>query len=467
MDIESLRNTLRGVDSNDPTRASRSFRAIAAAFGEAHASTSSEWFRTECALCALLDDARALDEPTRLAALFVLAGGGSWSGDGSGNAADARSTFATTLREWAFGEKPTSLSKEERGFLRRLHDVKTRGAIADATPERWLGDERRADAGGVETKMDARNLILAPTRFVPGDFKKTFLRPPPLARAFESEMRWFDDDDDDDDAAAADDDAAVSFPGGVPAVRDFPENASSAGARKTSSRLVWDAFAGAPRDDPLFLAAVETKTVLDEASQAPVAPIRQAAVIGHLTRNPNSIVLWGGFRDPGDREERRLAFRDLVEKNPPVAAAAVLAFARVPTARVTGVFDEVLDVLLDSVGVHAMEVVAKVFEERGVLEEGTPRSTLPVDFVIRFIAGCAFRCADAAGENLSVRTRHARLTSMFLQVLLREKYVAVADLPVEVHSFCVEFMSVKETADLFRLVKSLERAAETSGDRRP
>jgi hypothetical protein len=46
---------------------------------------------------------------------------------------------------------------------------------------------------------------------------------------------------------------------------------------------------------------------------------------------------------------------------------------------------------------------------------------------------------------------------MFLQVLLRERHAAAADLPAEVESFCVEFMSVKEAADLFRLVKSLQR----------
>ena len=46
---------------------------------------------------------------------------------------------------------------------------------------------------------------------------------------------------------------------------------------------------------------------------------------------------------------------------------------------------------------------------------------------------------------------------MFLQVLLRERHVSVADLPAEVESFCVEFMSVKEAADLFRLVKQLQR----------
>jgi hypothetical protein len=55
-------------------------------------------------------------------------------------------------------------------------------------------------------------------------------------------------------------------------------------------------------------------------------------------------------------------FRETVEKNPPVAASVLLATARVPSARVARL-NTLLDVLLENVGVHAMEVVAKAFEE--------------------------------------------------------------------------------------------------------
>ena len=83
VDLASVRSSLSGADSDDQ---SRSLRAIASAFDEAHASTSTARFRAECALCALLDDPRRpLDGPRRLAALFVLARGGEALGADDGS----------------------------------------------------------------------------------------------------------------------------------------------------------------------------------------------------------------------------------------------------------------------------------------------------------------------------------------------------------------------------------------------
>ena len=56
-----------------------------------------------------------------------------------------------------------------------------------------------------------------------------------------------------------------------------------------------------------------------------------------------------------------------------------------------------------------------------------------------------FPSLECPGMRLPGRRREGVLTA------------AAADLPAEVESFCVEFMSVKEAADLFRLVKSLQR----------
>jgi hypothetical protein len=172
-----------------------------------------------------------------------------------------------------------------------------------------------------------------------------------------------------------------------------------------------------------------------------------------------------------------------------VAASVLLATARVPSARVARL-NTLLDVLLENVGVHAMEVVAKAFEEsrearndaRAVFQtdgnETTTRETretlsakfrevssksypLPSSFLTPFAARCVRRCVDGGegggGSGSRSHNASARLTCMFLQVLLRERHVVVADLPAEVESFCVEFMSVKEAADLFRLVKQLQR----------
>jgi len=150
VDLASVRSSLSGADSDDQ---SRSLRAIASAFDEAHASTSAARFRAECALCALLDDPRRpLDGPRRLAALFVLARGGEALGADDGSIrggpgendknknVDA-SPFAATLRDWASGPTTTNsesdLSSTERLFLRRLADPATRRAVGDAAPRAW------------------------------------------------------------------------------------------------------------------------------------------------------------------------------------------------------------------------------------------------------------------------------------------------------------------------------------------
>jgi hypothetical protein len=236
-----------------------------------------------------------------------------------------------------------------------------------------------------------------------------------------------------------------------------------------------------PRLDASFAARAldSARAILKESFKNPVAPMRQSTASAALRRDASLANVIARSAD---------AFRETVEKNPPVAASVLLATARVPSARVARL-NTLLDVLLENVGVHAMEVVAKAFEEsrearndaRAVFQtdgnETTTRETreklsakfrevsssypLPSSFLTPFAARCVRRCVDGGegggGSGSRSHNASARLTCMFLQVLLRERHVVVADLPAEVESFCVEFMSVKEAADLFRLVKQLQR----------
>ena len=470
VDLASVRSSLSGPDSSHQ---SRSLRAIASAFDEAHASTSAARFRAECALCALLDDPRRpLDGPRRLAALFVLARGGEALGADDGSIrggpgekdknknVDA-SPFAATLRDWASGHTTTNsesdLSSAERLFLRRLADPATRRAVGDAAPRAWAREnsssfDRDAENGasaspfwdddaGAPRVTDAhlgstmRVFTTVPT--VPTPF---------LARAFDAERAWFEDDEDD-----------------------------GYDARDGAKLPLWDETAGVPRADASFASYSATRAILEAAAEVPVAPMRQAAAAAALRRNP---ALAGTVAARAD------AFLKTTDRNPPVAAAVLLATARVPSARAARL-PALLGVLLENVGVHAMEVVAKAFEESreerlkaqteasesGAARGGASKDAqndsrlsaeplLPAAFLTPFMARCVRRCVDhgeGGGGSRAKRASAARLTCMFLQVLLRERHAAAADLPAEVESFCVEFMSVKEAADLFRLVKSLQR----------
>jgi len=475
VDLASVRSSLSGADSDDQ---SRSLRAIASAFDEAHASTSAARFRAECALCALLDDPRRpLDGPRRLAALFVLARGGEALGADDGSIrggfgendknknVDA-SPFAATLRDWASGptttnsESDLSLSSAERLFLRRLADPATRRAVGDAAPRAWAREnsssfDRDAENGASASPFWDDDAEARVTDAHLGSTMRVFTtvptkKPPEmpfLARAFDAERAWFEDDEDD------------GYDGGYDGAK-LP---------------LWDETAGVPRADASFASYSATRAILEAAAEVPVAPMRQAAAAAALRRNP---ALAGAVAARAD------AFLKTTDRNPPVAAAVLLATARVPSARAARL-PALLGVLLENVGVHAMEVVAKAFEESreerlkaqteasesGAAEGGASKDDqnasrlsaeplLPATFLTPFMAKCVRRCVDhgeGGGGSRAKRASAARLTCMFLQVLLRERHAAAADLPAEVESFCVEFMSVKEAADLFRLVKSLQR----------
>lgn len=470
VDLASVRSSLSGADSDDQ---SRSLRAIASAFDEAHASTSAARFRAECALCALLDDPRRpLDGPRRLAALFVLARGGEALGADDGsirggfgendknkNVAHA-SPFAATLRDWASGPTTTNsesdLSSAERLFLRRLADPATRHAVGDAAPRAWAREnsssfDRDAENGASASPFWDDDAGARVTDAHLGSTMRVFTTVPTvptpfLARAFDAERAWFEDDEDD-----------------------------GYDARDGAKLPLWDETAGVPRADASFASYSATRAILEAAAEVPVAPMRQAAAAAALRRNP---ALAGAVAARAD------AFLKTTDRNPPVAAAVLLATARVPSARAARL-PALLGVLLENVGVHAMEVVAKAFEESreerlkaqteasesGAAEGGASKDDqnasrlsaeplLPATFLTPFMAKCVRRCVDhgeGGGGSRAKRASAARLTCMFLQVLLRERHAAAADLPAEVESFCVEFMSVKEAADLFRLVKSLQR----------
>ncbi|KAJ9530886.1 hypothetical protein QJQ45_028820 [Haematococcus lacustris] len=179
-------------------------------------------------------------------------------------------------------------------------------------------------------------------------------------------------------------------------------------------------------------AAAQVKELVARALKGPLLPAQQQTVLEELERQPGLL--------------RALALTPahlpaLVAHTP---ALAYELLVRLVAAGSCEAQDWLAVLAAMDMSLHSMEVVNRL---TGVVQ-------LPTDFVHLYITNCIRSCE--AAQDKYIQNRLVRLVCVFLQSLIRNRIINIADLLHEVQAFCINFSRIREAARLFRLLKQIE-----------
>eukprot|EP00002_Diphylleia_rotans_P010563 TRINITY_DN2107_c0_g1_i1.p1 TRINITY_DN2107_c0_g1~~TRINITY_DN2107_c0_g1_i1.p1 ORF type:complete len:544 (+),score=111.37 TRINITY_DN2107_c0_g1_i1:168-1799(+) len=128
----------------------------------------------------------------------------------------------------------------------------------------------------------------------------------------------------------------------------------------------------------------------------------------------------------------------LVENNSQLAVEMLLRLA--PLTDITEYF---LELVKMEISLHSIDVVNRL----------STQGVLPNEFIVQYVEHCVSGCRSA--RDRFAQHRLVRLVSVFLQSLIRNKCVNVQDVQLTLQPFCIEYVKIKESSDLYRLLGSL------------
>ncbi|KAG2173736.1 hypothetical protein INT43_005156 [Umbelopsis isabellina] len=129
---------------------------------------------------------------------------------------------------------------------------------------------------------------------------------------------------------------------------------------------------------------------------------------------------------------------DLIEQNQAIAIEALNVLAETPE------FSEYLQTIL------TIEVTSSTMEVVHRLLIGNHRKHIPDEFMHIYLSNCIRSCEVI--EDRSLQSRQVRLVSVFVQSLIRNDVIKIADFLLEIQSFCIEFSRHRGATSLFQIV---------------
>jgi len=290
-----------------------------------------------------------------------------------------------------------------------LPSVKSNASCIIPFPLPSCDSKSNSDKQSEDRKHTREALLTGSNAPVLQKFKPEFIRPIPMLHpVFDGELPWLNPDCDD----------------------DFHE-------------LMWD-------EKMCENPTNQVRDLLKKAMETPLDGDETEMVVKELRKINEKP------KEKRDKETQKLLnqsglsskkLKNLVDWNPLIAIEVLAILIK------TSMHNDYLAALVDmEMSLQSMEVVNRL----------SMCVKLPHQFINFYVVRCIKVCCKKENDKYK-QSRMVRLVCVLLQSLIRNKIVDVDAIFIELQAFCIDFSKIKEAAALFRLLRSHESKAPSSG----